>query len=118
MELASKALCAAYAVVSAAALAGTWSHNLAFLATPDHGGVAGFLRGTMANHAAASISLDLAFLGVALMVWMVVEARRLGIRFVWVYVTLSFLVAISVMFPLFLIARERRLAEGAGRAAG
>jgi hypothetical protein len=41
---------------------------------------------------------------------MVLEARRLGIRFVWLYVILGFLVAISVTFPLFLIARERRLA--------
>lgn len=39
-----------------------------------------------------------------------VEARRLGIRFVWAYVILGLLVAISVTFPLFLLARERRLA--------
>jgi hypothetical protein len=42
---------------------------------------------------------------------MVTEARRLGIRFVWLYVLLGFAVAISVTFPLFLIARERRLAK-------
>jgi hypothetical protein len=106
----SKTLCAAYGALSAAALVGTWSHNLAFFAAPDHGGPAGFLRATMANHAAASIGVDLGFLCACLVVWMVVEARRLRIRFVWVYVVLSFLIAISVMFPLFLIARERRLA--------
>jgi hypothetical protein len=33
-------------------------------------------------------------------------------RFAWLYVALSFGVAISVMFPLFLIARERALAAG------
>ena len=42
---------------------------------------------------------------------MVVEARRLGIRFVWLYVILGFAIAISVTFPLFLIAREMRLAK-------
>lgn len=42
---------------------------------------------------------------------MVTEARRLGVRLVWVYVALSFAIAISVTFPLFLIAREMRLAK-------
>jgi hypothetical protein len=41
---------------------------------------------------------------------MVIEARRLAIRWVWLYILLGFLVAISVTFPLFLIARERRIA--------
>jgi len=40
---------------------------------------------------------------------MVAEARRLGIRFVWIYVVLGLLIAISVTAPLFLVARERRL---------
>jgi Gpi18-like mannosyltransferase len=41
---------------------------------------------------------------------MVIESRRLAIRFVWIYIVLGILVAISATFPLFLIARERRLA--------
>jgi hypothetical protein len=110
MDPRRKALCAVYGVISVAALVATWSQNLAFMATPANGGALGFLRGTMANPAAASFGLDLGFVLLALIVWMVVEARRLRVRFVWVYVALSFLVAISVMFPLFLIARERRLA--------
>ena len=40
---------------------------------------------------------------------MVIESRRLDIRFPWLYVVFGLLVAISVTFPLFLIARERRL---------
>jgi heme/copper-type cytochrome/quinol oxidase subunit 2 len=42
---------------------------------------------------------------------MVVEARKLRVSFVWLYVILGFAIAISVTFPLFLIARERRLAK-------
>jgi len=45
---------------------------------------------------------------------MVVEARKHNVRFVWAYILGGFLTAISFTFPLFLIARERRLAaEGA-----
>ena len=41
--------------------------------------------------------------------FMVLESRRLGIRWVWAYVILGVLIAISVTFPLFLIARELRI---------
>ena len=46
------------------------------------------------------------FYVVAGYIFMIVEARRLGIRHVWVYLLLSSIVAVSVMFPLFLIARQ------------
>ena len=42
---------------------------------------------------------------------MVAEARKHSIRFVWLYVLLAFVTAISVTFPLFLIARELRIAK-------
>lgn len=105
----STALSVVYLAIAAAALIGTWSQNLAFLALPDNGGAAGFIRASMANPAAASISIDLLFCCLAAFVWMIVEARRLGIRFVWIYIVLSFVIAVSVMFPLFLIARQRRM---------
>jgi hypothetical protein len=44
-------------------------------------------------------------------VFMVLEARKHGIKFVWVYIAGGFLVAVSVTFPLFLLARELRLAK-------
>ena len=46
----------------------------------------------------------------AAVVFMVIEARRHGIPYVWAYVLGGMLIAISVTFPLFLIARERKLA--------
>lgn len=106
----SRNLCIAYGVIAVAALIGTWSQNLAFLAVPNNGGVPGFLQMAMANPAAASLTIDLGFFCLAAVIWMVVEARRVGVRFVWVYVVLSFVIAISVMFPLFLIARQLKLA--------
>jgi len=55
-------------------------------------------------------AVDLGLLLVPLVVWMVAEARRIGVRFVWLYVIGGMLIAISVTFPLFMIARERQLA--------
>ncbi len=109
-------LCLIYGVIAAAALIGTWSRNLAFLAMPDNGGVVGFIRMAMVNPAAASLTIDLGFFCLAAVIWMVAEAQRVGVRFVWIYVVLSFAIAISVTFPLFLIARQVRLARGSSPA--
>jgi Terpene cyclase DEP1 len=116
MNTKSKALCAVYGLIALAALIGTWSQNLAFFALANNGGMLGFIRASGANPAAASIGIDLGMICLASFVWMVVEARRLKVRFVWIYIALSCLIAVSVMFPLFLIARERRIAAAASGA--
>ena len=106
-----KLLCWAYAAIAAVALYATWSHNIAFASQVDSGGTLGFIRAAYANHASASIANDLVFFGLAAFVFMLAEARRLKMRFVWVYVALSLLIAIAAIFPLFLIARQRKLCD-------
>jgi hypothetical protein len=109
-------LCVAYGIISLVALIGTWSQNVAYFRPDD--GVAGFAlatarfwRDAMTTPASVSLTVDLGLFFLAAAVLMVMESRRLGIPFVWLYVLFGFLIAISVTFPLFLIARERRLAE-------
>jgi Gpi18-like mannosyltransferase len=109
-------LCIAYAAVALLALIGTWSQNVAYFRTED-GWLLGFVLATgrfwvetLATPASTSITVDLGLLLLPLCALMIIEARRLGIRFVWLYIVLGLLVAISVTFPLFLIAREQRLA--------
>jgi hypothetical protein len=105
-----------YGVIAFVALVGTWSQNIAYFRADD--GVAlGFVLATVrfwsdtfATPASGSITVDLLLFFAAAAVFMVLESRRLGIRWVWAYVVLGVLIAISVTFPLFLIARERRLA--------
>ena len=46
--------------------------------------------------------------------WMVLEAWRLSMRGVWIYVVLGLVIAISVSFPAFLIHRQRALAKSEG----
>lgn len=69
-----------------------------------------FITDTQANRASRTVTVDLLMLSLAAMTFMVLEGRRLGIRFVWAYILFGFLLAISVTFPLFMIARERHLA--------
>ena len=58
-----------------------------------------------------SFTVDIGFYLLAGTAFMVSEARKLKVRFVWLYVILGFAIAISVTFPLFMIAREVRLAK-------
>ena len=104
----TRALCGVYALIAVAALIATWSQNLAYL---DRGVafLSAFWNDTKVNPAARSITADIALFLLAASILMVFEARKHGIKFVWVYILASFATAISITFPLFLIARELRI---------
>lgn len=104
----TKVLCAGYAAIAIAALIATWSQNLAYT---DRGAefLSAFWEDTKVNAAARSITADITLFLLAAVIFMVFEARKHGIRFVWVYVAASYFIAISVTFPLFLLARELRI---------
>jgi hypothetical protein len=97
-------LCIFYGLLALVALFATWSQNL----QPAH---VSYLEDLKASPASRSFTVDIGFFLLAGTGLMVTEARRLGVRFVWLYVILGFLIAISVTFPIFLIAREMRLAK-------
>jgi hypothetical protein len=108
-------LIAFYAVAAAAALYATWSQNVAYLGDGFLGAFRAFVLETKANPASRSITVDIGFFLLAAAAFMIIEARRLGVRFVWAYILFGFLIAISVTFPLFMIAREFRLARAPER---
>lgn len=114
-----KILCAVYAVVAVVALIATWWNNIAFFRT-ESTSLIDFFRSGYANYGSSSLTNDLMLFALAAIVFMVVEARRIGIPKVWIYVVLSGLVAVSVAFPLFLIRRQvvlagQRVVESAPR---
>ena len=113
MSPARKTLCALYTSIAAVALIATWRQNLAFGAENNLSGAQLFLQfwpALLANRATISITVDIFLVVLAAVIWMVLEARRLQVKRVWLYVVFGILIAISVTFPLFLVARERRLA--------
>jgi predicted permease len=70
-------------------------------------GLGPLLHDCVATPSATFVTIDLLCVAVAAVAFMIVEGRRVGMRHVWAYVVLTCLVAISVAFPLFLVARER-----------
>ncbi|MGH8447324.1 MAG: DUF2834 domain-containing protein [Solimonas sp.] len=113
MTVTRKLLCVIYGLIALAALIGTWGNNAAYLELGFTGANLRFWQDTLANPASRSITVDLFFLSLVVLVWMVIEARRLHMRGVWLYLLFGMLIAISVTVPAFLIHRERVLAARA-----
>jgi hypothetical protein len=99
-----------YALLAAFGLIMTWYYNLQFIS--ESGGtfeVSEFLAASSTNAASQSLGWDLAIACIAGLAWIFFESRRLGLRFFWVYIILSFSVAYAFAFPLFLFVRQGKL---------
>ena len=106
-----KALCAVYAVLGLAALVGTQIALVRHMTQDEGNSFGDALSNTVVNEAATFTVIDLLAVAFVGLVFMIAEGRRLGMRFLWVYVVVTFAVAISVALPAFLIARQFTLAE-------
>jgi hypothetical protein len=94
-------------LLSIAGLIGTWTFNvLAIVQLRDFIG-----DWVNSGPAVSSLTVDLLVVAVAGCILIVVESRRLGMRFAWVYIVLSGITAFAFTFPLFLAMRERKLAS-------
>lgn len=100
-------LAIAYLVIAVVGLVGTWWFNaLAIVQMND------FVTDLITSGpAVSSITVDLLVVAVAGSVFILVEARRLRMRFAWLYVVGSALTAFAFTFPLFLAMRQRRITE-------
>lgn len=108
MPMSRKVLCAGYAAIAAIGLIATWSQNLAYQNSAADLFTA-FWRETKVTPASRSITADLLLFALAAAILMVIEARKYGVRYVWAYIVGGLFIAISVTFPLFLLARELRM---------
>ena len=120
MNISRRLLCIGYGLIALVALVGCWSNNLQLMEGRDFlGANVFFWQETLANPVSRSITVDILALAMAAIIWMFLEARRLAMKGVWIWVFLGLFVAIGMAFPLFLIQREFALAgQGGGANAG
>ena len=111
MALTRKLASIFYGLTSILALIGTWGNNVQYLSLGFVGGNLRFWQETLANPASRSITVDVWFLGLAVCLWMLLEARRIGMKNAWLYVIFGIFIAISVTFPLFMLNREQALSK-------
>jgi len=95
LPTASKVLCAVYAVIAIAALVATWSQNAAYFDRPASF-LAAFLNDSRVTAASRSLTVDILLFFLSAAVLMVFEARKHGVRFVWLYIAGGVSIAISV----------------------
>ena len=57
------------------------------------------------------LSADFTIVAIAVVVFMISEARRLKMKRVWLYILLSGVTAMAFTFPLFMAMRERQMAQ-------
>jgi hypothetical protein len=105
MTSAEKTLCWAYGLIALPALVGTQWALVASLRSDS--GLGQLVDGPVATFA----TIDLLAVAVTAVVFMVADGRRNGVPLWWLYVVLVFVVAVSVAFPLYLLARTRHLAR-------
>ena len=99
-----------YGVFAAAGAVVPWYFNMVWmresgsLLTPS-----ALVAGGFVTPLTSSLTSDF-FIGTTpVLVWMVVEARRLGMRHWWAYVVGTFAIAFAFTCPLFLMMRELKL---------
>lgn len=87
-----------------------WYYNLKYMVIEGQAfTVQAFVASGFTNTLASSLSSDFFIGSTAVMVWMMVEARRIDMRFRWGYLVLTFGVAFAFACPLFLMVRELKL---------
>jgi hypothetical protein len=95
-----------YLAVAAIGLIGTAYFNIKGFTEPSDS----FFAEWFANSAVTSLSIDLLAVASAASIFIILEGRRLGMRWYWLYVLASFITAVAFTFALFLAMRERKLA--------
>lgn len=109
MKKKSSLLCGVYFVLSIVALIGCWYQNWYYVPEGLLQGGLHFWQDLLVTAASRSITIDIGLFSLCAAIWMVIESKKYGIKNVWMYLLFGLLIAISVTFPLFLIAREFKM---------
>jgi hypothetical protein len=87
----------------------TWYFNVLFYLETADTSITNFIAQTVTTLPAKSISADISVVATTFLIWMVYEARKLKMKHWWLFIPLTFLIAIAFTFPIFLFFRERKI---------
>ena len=111
---------AIYIALGLAAFVLTWPHAFDWM---HEGGnildpVAFFRDAIEHGNTAAFLSLDMLFMWVTYMIWVVVDSARIGLGYRWGVFFLFFsYLGVSLAFPVYLVVRERFIDSARGTSA-
>ena len=106
----AKVECVAYAAIAVLALIGTQWALVEGIRAAEGSFAKQMWTDLTANPTVVFTSIDLFMVFLAAFIFMIVEGRRVRVRWSWLYPILSSAIEVGFGFPLFLIARRLRLA--------
>jgi len=98
-----------FLILTVVGLIATWYHLVPYVIAQGGFSISQFVADINANQAAAAVTNDIMVVVVMFLFWSFIEARRLGMKHWWVYLLLTFTIALAVSFPLFMYQRERAM---------
>lgn len=96
-----------YLALSILGICYTWYYNIQYFNTVENASFVGFFQDAQQNFAGKSFGADLTVVCFTFFAFMIPESLRLKIKYWWMLIPLTFLVAFT--FPLFLYLRELTL---------
>lgn len=100
-----------YALFALAGVTLTSYFNVQYMLEQGGFSLSDFIQQAYINNASSSLTNDVLVIWGAFIVWSYIEARRLSMARWWVYILLTATVAVAFAVPVFLLMRERRLAQ-------
>ncbi len=97
-----------YGLLAILSAAFGWYHNLQYLEHPDSGWIH-WIQQCLVNHATTSALYDLTFAYIIINIWLVIEAKRLDMRWAWIFVPITVFISLGFGIGLFMLFRERQL---------
>lgn len=98
-----------YLILSVLGICYTWYYNIQWFQIVEDPTFSNFLNDAQTNFAGKSLGADLSVVVTTFFVFMISESLKLKIKFWWLLIPLTFLIAIAFTFPLFLYMRANRL---------
>jgi hypothetical protein len=87
----------------------TWYYNIQYFQTAEDPTLINFFKDAQSNFAGKSFGADLTVVVLTFFAFYIPDAIKLKIKFWWVLIPLTFLIAIAFTFPLYLYLRENHL---------
>jgi hypothetical protein len=98
-----------YLMLAVLGICYTWYYNIQWFQITEEPSLVNFFKDAQVNLAGKSFGADLTVVVLTFFVFMIPEAIKLKIKFWWILIPLTFLIAIAFTFPLFLYMRANKL---------
>ncbi len=98
-----------YLILSILGLLYTMYYNIQYFQTATNPSFLNFFKEAQANFPAMSLAADLRIVVFVFFIFYIPDAIKLKIRFWWLLIPLTYILAIAFTFPLYLYIREKKL---------